>query len=45
MGSLHGVGRLGQPIEIARMVLALASNDATFVHGTVVLVDGHFLQA
>ena len=45
MGTLHGVGRPGQPIEVARMVLALASDDATFVHGTVIPVDGQFLQA
>ena len=45
MGTLHGVGRPGQPIEVARMVLALASDDATFVHGSVIPVDGQFLQA
>ena len=44
-GGLHAVGRAGRPIDIARMVLTLASDDAGFVTGTTVPVDGQFLQA
>lgn len=33
-------GRLGTPEEIARVVVFLASDDAEFVHGTSVTVDG-----
>lgn len=34
--------RLAQPQEIAHVVLFLASNDASFVHGATWLVDGGF---
>lgn len=33
-------GRIGQPHEIADAVAYLASDDASFVHGTVLFVDG-----
>ena len=45
MASLAGLKRVGTPLDLARMVLALASDDAGFVHGSVVRVDGQFLQA
>lgn len=45
MGTLAGLGRPGEPIDIARMVLALASDDGGFVHGSTVRVDGQFLNA
>ena len=32
--------RLGEPVDIAKVVLFLASDDAAFVSGTGVLVDG-----
>lgn len=32
--------RTGEPIEIANAVLFLASNDASFINGTVLVVDG-----
>ena len=32
--------RLGEPVDIAKVVLFLASNDAVFVSGTGVAVDG-----
>lgn len=34
------LGRLGQPEEIGRLVRFLLSDDASFVHGSAVVVDG-----
>lgn len=34
------LGRLGQPLDVARAFLWLASDEASFVHGTVLSVDG-----
>jgi NAD(P)-dependent dehydrogenase (short-subunit alcohol dehydrogenase family) len=36
-------GRLGQPDEVARMALVLASDLASYVHGASIAVDGGFL--
>jgi 3-oxoacyl-[acyl-carrier protein] reductase len=33
-------GRLGTPENIASVVLFLASDDAQFVHGAAIMVDG-----
>lgn len=38
-------GRLGQPDEVARMALVLASDLASYVHGAAIPVDGGFLSA
>jgi len=38
-------GRIGQPDEIARMVLVLCSDLASYVYGTLIPVDGGFLSA
>ncbi len=38
--ALHALKRVAQPAEIARSVLYLASDDASFVTGTASLVDG-----
>ncbi|MCR8633702.1 SDR family NAD(P)-dependent oxidoreductase [Paenibacillus radicis (ex Xue et al. 2023)] len=40
--SLHPIGRLGKPVEVARAVLFLASDDASFITGTSLLVDGGY---
>jgi dihydroanticapsin dehydrogenase len=40
IGSLHPVGRMGHPADIAGAVAFLASDDAAFVTGTSLLVDG-----
>jgi NAD(P)-dependent dehydrogenase (short-subunit alcohol dehydrogenase family) len=36
------VGRLAEPSEIAHMVLFLASDKASYMNGSLVLVDGAF---
>jgi meso-butanediol dehydrogenase/(S,S)-butanediol dehydrogenase/diacetyl reductase len=36
----HPMGRLGRPEEIAKVVLFLASDDASFMTGSAVVVDG-----
>lgn len=40
VASLHALQRMAQPEEIARAALFLASDDASFVTGTAMLVDG-----
>jgi|SRR5690554_1000522 len=40
--SLHPIGRLGQPIEVARTVLFLASDDASFISGVTLPIDGGY---
>lgn len=39
------IGRLGQPDEVARMTVVLASELSSYVHGAVIPVDGGFLSA
>jgi NAD(P)-dependent dehydrogenase (short-subunit alcohol dehydrogenase family) len=36
----HPMGRIGQPEEVARAALFLASDDSSFVTGTLLFVDG-----
>lgn len=38
----HLMGRFGDPLDVAKAVLYLASDDASWVTGTVLVVDGGF---
>ncbi len=40
LDAMHPLGRIGQPIEIAKTVLFLASDDASFVTGHAMVIDG-----
>jgi len=39
---LHPIGRLGNPREVANAVLFLSGEDASFVHGESLMVDGGY---
>lgn len=41
-GKLHALGRIGSPQEIGRVAVFLASQDAGFMTGSAVVVDGGF---
>jgi meso-butanediol dehydrogenase / (S,S)-butanediol dehydrogenase / diacetyl reductase len=41
-GKLHAIGRIGQPEEVAAAVVYLVSDEASFVTGTLLTVDGGF---
>jgi NAD(P)-dependent dehydrogenase (short-subunit alcohol dehydrogenase family) len=41
-GKLHALWRIGKPEEVSRVAVFLASNDASFMTGSVVVVDGGF---
>lgn len=38
--ALHPIGRFGQPIDVAKAILYLASDDSSFVTGAELVVDG-----
>ena len=39
---LHAIGRIGQPEDVANAVLYLASDEAAFVTGSMLTIDGGF---
>jgi NAD(P)-dependent dehydrogenase (short-subunit alcohol dehydrogenase family) len=40
--NMHPIKRLGEPEEVAKAVLFLASDDARFISGTGLMVDGAY---
>jgi NAD(P)-dependent dehydrogenase (short-subunit alcohol dehydrogenase family) len=40
---MHPMGRIGEPAEVASVIVFLASDDASFVTGAVLPVDGGYL--
>jgi NAD(P)-dependent dehydrogenase (short-subunit alcohol dehydrogenase family) len=38
----HPIGRFGQPIEVARAILFFASDEASFITGANLAVDGGY---
>jgi len=43
MKEAHPIGRLGEPSEVANAILLLASDEASFVTGAILPVDGGYL--
>ena len=43
LGQMHAMGRIGQPEEVARAIAFLASDWASFITGTSLVVDGGLL--
>ena len=41
-GKLHALGRIGRPEEVGRIAVFLASDDASFITGSAVVVSGGF---
>jgi NAD(P)-dependent dehydrogenase (short-subunit alcohol dehydrogenase family) len=40
---MHPMGRIGEPAEVAKAIVFLASDDASFITGAVLPVDGGYL--
>jgi NAD(P)-dependent dehydrogenase (short-subunit alcohol dehydrogenase family) len=40
---MHPMGRIGEPAEVASAIVFLASDDASFITGAVLPVDGGYL--
>jgi NAD(P)-dependent dehydrogenase (short-subunit alcohol dehydrogenase family) len=40
---MHPMGRIGEPTEVAHAILFLASDDASFITGAILPVDGGYL--
>ena len=44
MASMYPAGKIGQPAEVARAILFLASDEASYVNGSFMQVDGGLLS-
>ena len=42
LAPMHPIGRIGQPVEVAELMLWLCSDRASFVNGAAMTVDGGF---
>jgi hypothetical protein len=42
IGNLHLLGRLAEPAEIANVIAFVASDEARFINGTNIMVDGGY---
>ncbi len=42
LAGLHPMGRLGKPVEVAKTVLFLASDDSSFISGVTLPIDGGY---
>ena len=40
---MHPMGRLGEPEEVAQAIAFLASDEASFITGAILPVDGGYL--
>jgi NAD(P)-dependent dehydrogenase (short-subunit alcohol dehydrogenase family) len=40
---MHPTGRIGEPAEVASAIVFLATDEASFITGTVLPVDGGFV--
>jgi len=43
MKEAHPAGRLGEPAEVTNAILFLASDEASFVTGAILSVDGGYM--
>jgi NAD(P)-dependent dehydrogenase (short-subunit alcohol dehydrogenase family) len=41
--ALHPIGRLGEPEEVAKLVIWLSSKNASFITGSYYPIDGGYL--
>ena len=40
MARVHPLGRVGEPEEVGKAVAFLASDEASFIHGAALVIDG-----
>jgi NAD(P)-dependent dehydrogenase (short-subunit alcohol dehydrogenase family) len=43
MGGVHPLGRVGRPADVAAMIVFLLSDEASWMTGTIIPVDGGML--